>query len=187
MAPTIPTVEPTVIVAGDTVKWTKSLADFPAADSWELKYTFVSASGQFDVTSTVSGANHLLTILAATSANFDADDYSWQGYATLSAERYLFATGSAVIKANFDAETGAYDARTTIHKTMVALEAMTLGKASIDQSSMSIAGRSLARYSPEELITWLEKYKAWYAEEVRRENIANGLGNSNKIRIRFLN
>lgn len=38
MAPTIPTVEPTNPVAGDSWKWDKTLPDYPASDGWQLTY-----------------------------------------------------------------------------------------------------------------------------------------------------
>lgn len=38
MAPTIPTIEPTVVVPGDTWKWDKTLSDYPASDGWQLSY-----------------------------------------------------------------------------------------------------------------------------------------------------
>ena len=78
-----------------------------------------------------------------------------------------------------------YDNRSHVKKVLDALEATLENKASQDQLSYSIAGRSLSRLSPTELIQWRDRYREEYNREVQAERIAQGLGNSNKIRVRM--
>ena len=47
------------------------------------------------------------------------------------------------------------------------LEAVISNRANIDQSSMSIAGRSLSRMSVDELLTFRNRYKAEYLKEIK--------------------
>ena len=47
MSAPIPYTEPARIVAGDTAKWIKTLADYSAADGWVLSYTLVTAANRY--------------------------------------------------------------------------------------------------------------------------------------------
>ena len=55
MAAEIPTTEPTSIIAGDTLAWTKSLADYEAS-LWTLTYYLRGPSAQ-TITATTSGGD----------------------------------------------------------------------------------------------------------------------------------
>ena len=67
MAVDIPENEPDTLRAGDTWKWTRTLADYPAS-AWTLKYRFKSAAGGFEITATASGDSYAITVAASTSA-----------------------------------------------------------------------------------------------------------------------
>ena len=66
-----------------------------------------------------------------------------------------------------------------------ALEAMLESRASIDQSSMSIAGRSLSRMTPEEIRDWYEYYRYKVNLEVKKDRISKGLATGSLIKARF--
>jgi len=70
----IPTTEPLSFRAGDTVKWKKSLGDYPAT-SWTLKYFLVIQSDQKIITASADGTDHLVTITAAASAGYAVGRY----------------------------------------------------------------------------------------------------------------
>ena len=55
----------------------------------------------------------------------------------------------------------------------------------MDQSSMSIAGRSLSRLSIDELLTFKDRYKAEWLKEVKMARIKNNQGSGNTIKVRF--
>ena len=185
MAPTIPTTEPTQFTVGDTVKWTKVLSDFPASDSWALTYAFVNSAGTFsESTSTADGDRHAIVITTAHSAVFAAGDYDWQAYATKGTERFPAGSGSTIVNANY--ADGAVDARSHAKITLDAIEAVIEGRATSDQSSVSIGGRAITKLSPAELLEFYSFYKAEYASETKAERIAAGLGHRGKVRIRFL-
>ncbi len=63
----IPTTEPLSFHADDTVKWKKSLGDYPAT-SWTLKYFFVILTDQKIITASSDGTDFLITITAEASA-----------------------------------------------------------------------------------------------------------------------
>ena len=58
-------------------------------------------------------------------------------------------------------------------------------KATIDQSSMSIAGRSLSRLTPEELRDWIKDYEGRVKREEKIARVKNGSASGNTIKVRF--
>lgn len=184
MTTEIPTIEPSQFTVGDTVKWKKTLDCFKASDSWVLTYSLRNATNTINLTATASGDDHLISLTAVTTAAYTAGEYWYQAYVTKGAERYQVETGSIVIKENL-AASATFDGRSHVKKVLDALEATILGKASKDQLSYSIQGRSLSRMSASEVIEWRDKYKAEYQQELREERIAKGLGNNSIVKVRF--
>lgn len=184
MAPTIPTIEPTSFVLGNTVQWTRSLSDFPAP-TYALTYSFVNAGGQFAVTGTADGATHAMTISAETSAALTAGVYHWQAYATSGTTRFLAGSGTTEALPDFAVETSGYDDRSHVKKTLDAIEAVLEGKASKDQLASSVNGISITRLTPAELLVWRDKYLRFYRQELADERSRQGLPSGKKIRTRF--
>ena len=74
----IPTTEPAAVNAGDTVRWRRALADYPASAGWALTYTLLNAAGKITITASAQGDDHLVSVPAATSAGWAAGDYAWR-------------------------------------------------------------------------------------------------------------
>ena len=55
----------------------------------------------------------------------------------------------------------------------------------MDQSSMSIAGRSLSRMSVDDLLKFKNHYKTEYMQEVKKQRVKNGYASGNQIRVKF--
>ena len=87
------------------------------------------------------------------------------------------------VKSNLDADTG--DPRSHDRIVFDALEATLENRASIDQMSMSIAGRSLSRMSPDELNSWYSKYKHKVLNEDRVSRRDKGEATGNQIKVKF--
>ena len=185
MAPTTPTTEPVSFVAGDFVEWTKTLSDFPA-DEYDLTYAFVKADSQFTVTCVADGTDHYAEV-SITESDQDPGVYRWQAYATSDddTERYLVGSGTTEVFTNFSDQTSGYDPRTDAEKMLEALNATLVGKASQDQLSLSIAGRSLSRMDSGALLKWRDTMKAEVRRERDAEKAAAGLDLGNKVRTRF--
>lgn len=186
MTATIPTKEPVVFTAGNTVKWTKSLSDYLPADGWVLTYALVMAGKLIELTATDNGdGSHLISITAANSVGYTAGIYHWQAYVTKGTERYPVGSARLEIKPNFATQTTGYDNTSHVKNVLDALEATILGKASKDQMSYTINGTTVARMTPEEIIKWQNHYKILYKQELQAESIANGDAPSNKGQVRF--
>lgn len=184
----IPTIEPSEIVAGDTIQWKKSLSSYPAG-TWTLKYRLINSAGKFDITAVADGTDHLITITAAISATYTAGTYTWTAYVEKgteqSLERYTIGTGTLIVKPNLAAQTTGYDNRSHAKKVLDAIEALLAGKATADVMSYTIGGRSISKMPPQELIKWRDIYKAEYLRELKAEKIKQGLDVTNNIYVRM--
>lgn len=70
-------------------------------------------------------------------------------------------TGSITV----DPDPSSQDTRTHAEKVLASIEALIEGRATKDVSTYSIAGRSLTRMSPQELIEWRSVYRAEVAKQ----------------------
>ncbi len=186
MAQTVPTREPTSVVAGDTVSWSKALADYPAADGWVLHYRLINAAGKIDITATASGNDHLVSEAATTTDDWVSGTYTWQAYVTLGAARHTVGQGSLVIKPNLAAEVAGYDTRTTAKKTLDLIDAALLAHGpSAWTQEYEIAGRRMKFRSPSEFLSLRDKLRAEVAREAAADRLAQGLGSASKVYVRF--
>jgi len=184
-----PTTEPDKIIAGDRIAWKRSDldSDYPIA-SYSLKYSARlenAGSTEIEITATESGSDYIVEVGQSTTAAYTAGVYHWQAYIirTADSERITVDSGTWEVKANRDAATT--DPRNHVKKVLDSIEATIEGRASKDQESYSIAGRSLGRTPIADLILLRDKYRTEYVREQRAERVANGLGHSGIIKTRF--
>ena len=188
MAHPIPTSEPERLRAGDNATWTRALADYLPADGWVLKYALTGAGGQQLITATNNGdGSHLVAVAATTTDDWVPGSYTLQGYVELAGARYTVYEGYVEIEAglHLSAYSAGLETRPTVKQTLDALEATILGKASKDQLSYSIAGRSLQNLSPDELIRWRDRYATLWQRELYRQRVAAGKPSSRIKKLRF--
>ncbi len=188
MTASIPTKEPTVVTAGDTWKWAKSLPDYLPADGWALSYVLVKDGNQETLSSSNNGdGTHLVNADAASTASIEAGEYRWQSYVTKSGERYTVGRGEITVKPNFAAQDAGHDGRSNARKWLDSLEAalasMTTGE--IKQASISYNNRSATYRSVEDLLKAISRAKQMVESEESAERLAAGLGSGNRILVRF--
>jgi hypothetical protein len=131
---------PTKITAGTSVSWAVSLADFPATEGWTLTYTLVSSGEQLQAVSAPDGAAHLFEIPYTTTYDWPAGTYAWQAHVARDAERYLIASGSVEIVADYAEASDGLDTRTWLDTAISALQASISGRASKTQLSQAVSG-----------------------------------------------
>ena len=174
------------ITAGETISYTQSFTGYdPSTDT--LVFDCVTGSLQVVITATDNGNGSFLIAATNTATNaWVAGIYSYQARIETGAGATAYVeAGSFEVKPNFAAMTSGYDNRSLAKKCLDAIEVVLLGKASQDQLSYSISGRSLSRFSHAELLNTRDKYKAEYVREIAAERISQGLGNPNTIRFRM--
>lgn len=173
---------PKQIRAGDSLKFNDSLSNYPAP-TWTLSYTLATADLIIEITSTADGSEHAIYEVLATTADWEPGKYRWQATVSDGTDRFTVGTGSTQVLA--DLSQAGQGEICHVEKVISAIEAMLEGKATTDQQSFSVAGRTLSRYTIPELLAWRDKYKAELVRLERAERLSQGLGNSSKIRARF--
>lgn len=164
--------EPVIFVAGDSVSWTKTASDYPAS-TWTLVYYFNNlAAGQFDWTTTADGDDYQVSIPAA-----DTDALSpgrWNVAAVYSdgTDRATEQIGTIFILPN--PTKAGQDFRTSVQRKLEAAQAVLEGRATKDQESYSLEGRSLSRMPIKDLVWWVDRLAAEARAERDAFNRARG-------------
>ncbi len=182
MAASIPTLEPAIIVAGDTAKWTKSLADYSAADGWALSYTLVNAANRYTFSASASGSDFAVTVAAATTVAYVAGLYDWRSQVSKSGEVFTVGVGQITVQPSFASAT---DGRSSAKKSLDQVVAYLADSNNLTAAEYHIAGRMLKRIPVADLL----KLKSHLTAEVQRETAASraaaGLPDQRRIYTRF--
>lgn len=185
------TKEPSQLVLGDFWAWRRDdlASDYPVG-SYALTYEFHEDSGgggihKFTLTATEADDTYYIEAASSTTTGYSVGDYIWEAYITKTSDsnRVMVDSGRTEITENL-ANTNA-DLRSHAKKVLDAIEAVIENRASMDQSSMSIAGRSLSRMSIDELMTFRDRYKAEYLKEIKLARIRNKQGSGNTVKVNF--
>jgi len=183
-----PTSVPTEFYVGDFVQFkiTTLGSDYPNTDYTARLVSRIAtgASSEFTVTATASDSDYLFTILSSTSEDFTPDHYHWQIEIERNSdnERIIVDRGHWDISTDYDENV---DPRSHNEIMLQKLESLLEGKADSDVSSYSIAGRSLNKLGPAELLEWRDYYKREVASEKRAEAIKHGRRSKSTILARF--
>lgn len=183
-----PTKVPTELQLGDYWAWKKdSLAtDYPTAD-YSLSYEFNLIDGatpsNFTLTATESNNEYIIEVSDTTS--YTKGNYNWVEYITRTSDsaRVKISEGFIDIQDNY--ATTSASVRSHAKIVLDAIEAVIENRATMDQSSMSIAGRSLSRMSIDDLLTFKNHYKTEYLKELKQARINNNKSSGNTIKARF--
>jgi hypothetical protein len=183
---TVPNIEPKALTVGESVEWQRYLQSYLPTDGWGLFYSFRNFKAGFDVAASPKVDHYHVSLSSKETTLYKAGTYWWQATLTRdgSDDWHIVDEGSLLVKENL-ALTKKYDGRSHVKQVLDALESTILGKASRDQMGYSIAGRSISRLSPAELLKWRDLYKAEYAREASQERLNQGLGSGSIIKVRF--
>ena len=183
-----PSQVPTELQLGDFWAWKRDdlSEDYPVA-SYALSYEFnlVDGATVSNFTLTATESNDTYIIEATSTASYTKGNYNWVSYMTRSSDsaRVKLEEGFVEVQDNYATTTASVRSHAKI--VLDAVEAVIENRANIDQSSMSIAGRSLSRMSIDELLTFRARYKAEYLKEVKQLRIKNKRGSGNAIKVNF--
>lgn len=184
MTASIPTNEPDVITKGDSTSWTKSFSDYKASDGWSLNYYFRGAAS-LDKAATASGDDHLVELTTSDTDGLTAGDYAWAAKVSKGSEVITVESGQMTVQTDLADESTGYETRPYVKRVLDAIESLMLGKTTQDASSYSIQGRSLTRYSFEELETLRDKYQRLWNNYLKKQKRKAGQSTSRKIKVRF--
>ena len=174
--------EPTSLYAGDTWTWTRDGGAYPA-DTYTLTYYLRNAKSKIDVNAIADGTMFSVSIPASTTATYRPGRYEWIARVSGPAGSFTVGSGSMEVLPNLGLGV-LQDGRSHARKVLDAIEAVIENRATLDQSSYSIGGRSLSRMAVSELISFRDRYKAMVIAEERAARIQSG-GVGGKVQVRF--
>ncbi len=157
---------PAQLQVGDTWQWTEGLPDYPASAGWALSFSLYRYGQQvMKIEATVSGDDFSVSVPAATTAGKTAGEWQWTAYVTKGADRFTVETGTVTLKPDLAAATQSSDLRSENEKILEALIATQQRRATKEQESMQIGGRSIKYLAPDDL----EKMIGIYTYKVKAE------------------
>ena len=189
MSAPVPTTEPQTIVAGDTLTFTKAIANYLPSDGWTLNYSLQGAtlagsnSGLIEFDSdTNTGSVYEISVAASTTDDWAPGDYRWTAYVTGgSSERYTVGTGTLTVLPD------PASAVPTSHavRTLALIEAALEGRIPRGLEQTIIDGQTLIRIPLPELSRLRDKYRAEVRAEHNAARIAAGLPSRRNSFARF--
>lgn len=151
MSADIPSHEPLEIVAGDTVVWSKSLADYSPADGWALKYRIVGGTINLELTADASSGTWLATIAAnALAAIVALTTARLVGWVEKDAEKWTIYDDYVRVEANLRTAT-AEQLKSQAQKNLDAIDAALAGRITADLEQYQINGRAVTKIPIKEL------------------------------------
>jgi hypothetical protein len=167
LTPPVPSSEPNSIFAGDTVRFSKTISDYPATDGWALTYSFRGPSLLADVAATPSGSGYLVTIAASLTQVLSAGTYQWAARVTKAGETYTVARGVLAV-----VQVEGLISVTHNEKMLAAINAALEGRVVADMQSYTIGGRMVTKIPFKELLA----IKGTYEAKVWRDRNPGSLG-----------
>ena len=183
-----PTGVPTEIVVGDFIQFkiTQFSTDYSNSLFTMRFVARISTGGatEVSVAATASGDDYLFVVPSATSANYTVGTYHYQLEIERNSdnERIVVDRGEIDILTDFDNQV---DPRHHAEIMLAKIESILEGKADSDVSSYSIAGRSLTKLSPDELVQWRDYYRREVSAIKRKEAIKHGRKPKSTLLLRF--
>ncbi|MAE21828.1 MAG: hypothetical protein CMK92_05295 [Pseudomonas sp.] len=175
----VDTTAPHAVRAGDSATWIVSFPKYPASKGWALSLTLVNGdtvnTTAFNVRSL--GDEYEVTLGASESAQLTPGTYVLYHTLSLGDERHTVQEKRFTVKHNVTTQ---HDPRSQAERTLQAIRDLLEGKADDDQQMVQYAGRTLSRYTFEQLI----QIESRLARTVARERAAKA-GHKGFIGARF--
>lgn len=174
---------PKRLTVNDHITWMESLPDYPASGGWIIHYSFTNADAVFDSDHAASGDDHAMSIdtTELESGEYQYSKKVWDGVS----DQHTLERGYITVDPDLSADTSGTDRRSYAQTALDNIEAMLKGKATTDQTSYSLNGRALSRYSIAELQEWRASLRSEVRDERQKARRAKGGKSHNNVHVRF--
>lgn len=173
---------PRRITVGDTITWDETLDDFLASDSWVLTYNFTSKDAQFSSAHAAVGDDHRITI---DTTELEEGHYDWTKKVADGSDTFTLERGILDVDPDLSADDAGVDRRSYAAIALESIEALLKGKATKDQTSYSLNGRALSRYSIDELTDWRSQLRSEVNDERQKARRKSGGKPHTNVKARF--
>jgi hypothetical protein len=177
----------TRLVAGDTLNFLTTVADYPASSGWVLKFRLVPRTAGTAVTlsSTAEGDDHRTQATSTTTAAWAAGQYGWSSWVEKAGEVYTLESGQITIAPDPRTLAAGTDTRSEAEAALDAVNAMLKGKATNAVMLYRINDREVRSYSIPELVKLRSLLLTQVGQERRAAGIADKTGSSRLIAVRI--
>lgn len=181
---------PTVIYAGDTVKWNQpSTSLYSSSAGWTCTFSLRHNTGNdaLNITGVSDGSGGWnFTITAAQTAGLHIDYHWYQVVVTKSGERFTIETGEIQLVGNLPASASNFDGRSQTEIDLEAVQAAIRARiAGGEVQEYSIGNRSLKKISVNDLINLELRLKNDLAAERRKKRVEQGLDSGRSVYVKF--
>lgn len=180
--------EPLALIAGDRWAWKRDDLTEYAAGDYTLKYAMRlegSGSTEIEIEATANGNGYLVEVGATLTKVYSPGVYHWQAYISRNTDNERITIDGGVISVEQNRDLSIADPRSHYKIVLDNIEAVIEKRATKDQESYSINGRSLTRTSIDELIRLRDTYRAKYITELNQQRARQGKGHRARILTRF--
>lgn len=182
--------EPSEIVIGDFIQFKRTdiIKDYPNSTHTAEYVARITGGGATEIklpATAPDATKYLFTVSSVDSAAFVAGYYHWQLEITETASGNRIVVDRGEFTAVVDLDVNNVDPRSHAEIMIDKIEAVLQNRADGDLSSYSIAGRSLTKMSPDELLSWRDYYRREFAAEKRKAKIKRGKRNGSTVLMRF--
>lgn len=182
--------EPTEIYSGSLSQWKRAdlAADYPPA-SYDLIYKARLRGGlnpEISVTATNSNGVFLVTLTNEVTAAAVPGDYYWQAEIERKSDNARIQVAKGQWRLLPDLDQSGADPRSHAEVMLDKIQSLLEGRADKDVTSYSINGRSIAKMSVTDLLSWRDYYKKEVNLEQRKADAAAGKPSKATVKVRFL-
>lgn len=161
---------PAVIIQGDTTSWDFTCSTYPST-AWTLTYTLQITGTVYTVVADAnSDGTYTVNIPSAVTATYEGGNYRFTAVVTSGADRHTVEQGTLIVELDLSTNPNE-NSESWVKQALDAIEAVILGKATHDQQSYSIQGRSLTRYSLDDILKLQTKLQRLYNKELAEEGL----------------
>lgn len=183
MAASVPTIEPKEFQAGNTLRFDRTLKDYPAS-LWSLTYVLRSrlpAVERIEIAATANGDTFEINVPAATTAEWTPGDYTLIGYVTLSPDRYEVFREQFTITEDIATSTLPLDTRSYYERLLAQVRDCITNGVVREVIRYSFNGTSTEVWNMQDAL----KAEAYLVSKVKQEK-AGASGKQRKILTRFV-
>lgn len=151
MAPVVPTCAPSFFFAGDTVQWTRLLADYPVSEGWTAFFALRGASSlDADAATATDGRSFSIVLTPTKTGNLQAGQYEWVLWVKLNDQVFTAERGVMVVEQNvLTAKAG--DLQSPEEKEYALVCAQIAGLLASPNDSYSIGGTTVQKRDLDQL------------------------------------
>lgn len=175
---------PASLVAGDSLQWTRVIADYSADDGWSVSTHFrTDRGGRLEVEMSGSGTTWTGTLTGAQTAILQPGVISWHVVVSKTTDRVTIANGEIRILPDPMADREP----THAERMLEAIESLIEGRLSRDAAERyTINGQSIDRMTSEDIRKWRDYYRSEVAAQRNRDRQFRGGVSRRIVRTRFV-